>query len=115
MPNYYRIIAKDIGVRNEFHYITCSLVNNIQLKLTILFKNKFSTKGKSVKDLIKVLNQPKPEQKKNENQYKPKKVKIPNILKKDYIKKKEDVQEEQKRNGEEESKEEEEIQNNEEQ
>ena len=64
LPNYYRIIAKDIGVKDEFQDINCSLVNNIELKLSIKFKNKFSTKGRSVKDILKALNQPKQEQKK---------------------------------------------------
>lgn len=81
LPNYYRIITNNIGVKNEFQDISFTIVNNIELKISIKFKNKFSTKGISVKDILKSINQPKQEQKKtNENQYVPKKLKLPNFL-----------------------------------
>ena len=41
--NYYRIITKDIGVKDNFQELNCKLVDNIELTLNIKFKNKFST------------------------------------------------------------------------
>ena len=37
-PNYYRIITKDIGVKNEFQELEFTVVNDIQLKISIKFK-----------------------------------------------------------------------------
>ena len=83
LTNYYRIISKDIGVKDEFTDINCNIVNDIDLTISIKFKNKFSTQGRSFKDILNSFNQPKQAQKKaNENQYVPKKLKMPNFLSK---------------------------------
>ena len=83
LTNYYRIITKDIGVKDEFTDINCNIVNDIDLTISIKFKNKFSTQGRSFKDILNSFNQPKQAQKKaNENQYVPKKLKMPNFLSK---------------------------------
>mgnify|MGYP002624062989 CR=1 FL=1 len=80
-PNYYRINIKDIGVKNDFEDINFNMVNDIPLTISIKFKNKFSRQGISFADKLKMFNQPKQEQKKtNENQYVPKKIKMPDIL-----------------------------------
>ena len=80
-PNYYRINIKDIGVKNDFEDITFNMVNNIPLTISIKFKNKFSKQGISFADKLKMFNQPKQEQRKtSENQYIPKKIKMPDIL-----------------------------------
>ena len=83
IPNYYRINIKDIGVKNDFQDINFTLVNDIKLTISIKFKNKFSSQGISFKDRLKFFNQPKPEQKKpNENQVVIKKIKMPEMLQK---------------------------------
>ena len=80
-PNYYRINIKDIGVKKDFEDITFKMVNDISITISIKFKNKFSKQGISFADKLKMFNQPKQEQKKtNENQYVPKKIKMPDIL-----------------------------------
>ena len=82
--NYYRIITKDIGVKDNFQEINFTLCNNIRMNISIKFKNKFSTQAISVKDRLKFFNQPKQETKKQvENQYIPKKIKMPDFLKKE--------------------------------
>ena len=88
--NYYRIITKDIGVKDDFKEINFTLINNIQIAISIKFKNKFSTQAISVKDRLKFFNQQKQEAKKPaDNQYKPKKIKMPDFLQKDSNKKEE--------------------------
>ena len=77
--NYYRIIAKDIGVQDNFKELTFIIVNDIELTIQIKFKNKFSTLSMSVKDRLKFFNQ-QSETKKVEPQYIPKKLKMPNFL-----------------------------------
>ena len=77
--NYYRIIAKDIGVQDKFKELTFVIVNEIQLTINIKFKNKFSTQSMSMKDRLKFFNQQK-ETKKAEPQYIPKKLKMPTFL-----------------------------------
>ena len=62
-PNYYRIISKDIGVKDTFQEIKCKLVNNIEISINIKFRNKYSCPAISIKDRLKILNQQK-EQKK---------------------------------------------------
>ena len=85
--NYFRIIAKDIGVQNDFKELTFVIVNDIELTINIKFKNKFSNSlSMSVKDRLKFFNQ-KVETKKPENQYIPKKLKMPNFLQKEEPKK----------------------------
>lgn len=92
--NYYRIIPKDIGVKDTFKELTFEIVNNIQLTINIKFKNKYSTISMSVKDRLKFFNQQK-EIKIEKPIYIPKKLKIPNFFqetqkeksKKEYIKK----------------------------
>ena len=82
--NYYRIITKDIGVKDSFQEINFTLSNNIRMTISIKFKNKFSTQAISVKDRLKFFNQPKQETKKQvENQYIPKKIKMPDFLRKE--------------------------------
>ena len=66
-PNYYRIIAKDIGVKETYQEINCKIVNDIEITISIKFKNKFSTQAISVKDRLKFFNQQK-EQKKSVEQ-----------------------------------------------
>ena len=79
MNNYYRIIAKDIGVQDNFKELSFVIVNDIQLTINIKFKNKFSTLSMSVKDRLKFFNQQK-ETKKAEPQFIPKKLKMPTFL-----------------------------------
>jgi hypothetical protein len=90
--NYYRIIAKDIGVKDDFQEINFKLVDNIELTINIKFKNKFSTQAISVKDRLKFFNQQKQEQKKpaEASHYVPKKIKMPDFLNKDTQKKEEE-------------------------
>ena len=83
LQNYYRIIAKDIGVKDSFQDIVCKIVNDIEVTISIKFKNKFSSGSISVKDRLKFFNQSVNSQKKaNENQYIPKKLAMPNFLNK---------------------------------
>ena len=80
-PNYYRIITKDIGVKEDFQELEFTIVNDIKLKISIKFKNKFSTKSMSLKDRLSIFNQAKKNT--NENrpaQVIPKKIKMPNFL-----------------------------------
>ena len=88
MNNYYRIIAKDIGVQDNFQELSFTIFNDIQLTINIKFKNKFSSQSMSVKDRLKFFNQQK-ETKKSEPQYIPKKLKMPNFLQKEEPKKEE--------------------------
>ncbi len=89
LTNYYRIITKDIGVKDEFTDINFNIVNDIDLTISIKFKNKISTEGRSFKGILNSFNQPKQTQKKaNENQYVLKKLKMPNFLSKSVIIKK---------------------------
>ena len=90
-PNYYRIISKDIGVKDSFQEINCKLVNDIELTINIKFKNKFSTEAISVKDRLKFFNQQKENKKSEQPQYIPKKIKMPDILNKNNQKKEEEV------------------------
>jgi hypothetical protein len=91
-PNYYRIIAKDIGVKDTYQEIKCKIVNDIEITINIKFKNKFSTQAISVKDRLKFFNQQKEQKKPVEQpQYVPKKIKMPVILQKDNQKKEEEV------------------------
>ena len=77
--NYYRITAKDIGVKDNFQDIVCNVVNDIEVTISIKFKNKFSSGKLSMKDKLKLFNQGNTSQKKpNENKYIPKKLAIPN-------------------------------------
>ena len=77
--NYYRITAKDIGVKDNFQDIICNVVNDIEITISIKFKNKFSSGKLSMKDKLKLFNQGNTSQKKpNENKYIPKKLAIPN-------------------------------------
>jgi len=89
LTNYHRIITKDIGVKDEFTDINFNIVNDIDLTISIKFKNKISTEGRSFKGILNSFNQPKQTQKKaNENQYVLKKLKMPNFLSKSVIIKK---------------------------
>ena len=77
--NYYRITAKDIGVKDNFQDIVCNVVNDIEITISIKFKNKFSSGKLSMKDKLKLFNQGNTNQKKpTENRYIPKKLAIPN-------------------------------------
>ena len=79
--NYYRIIAKDIGVKDTFKDILCKIVNDIEVKLSIKIKNKFSSGGMSMKDRLKMFNQKFDNEKKPvQNQYVPKRLSIPNFM-----------------------------------
>ena len=79
--NYYRIIAKDIGIKDTFQDIVCKIVNDIEVKLSIKIKNKFSSGGMSMKDRLKMFNQKFENQKKpTQNQYVPKRLSIPNFM-----------------------------------
>ena len=79
LQNYYRIIAKDIGVKDSFQDIVCKIVNDIEVTISIKFKNKFSSGKLSMKDKLKLFNQGNTSQKKPiENKYIPKKLAIPN-------------------------------------
>ena len=81
--NYFRIIAKDIGIKDIFQDIVCNIVNDIELTISIKFKNKFSSGRLSMKDKLKLFNQGNTSQKKqNENKYIPKKLAIPDFLNK---------------------------------
>ena len=51
-PNYFRIIAKDIGVKDNFKEIKFTIVNDIRLDINIKFKNKFFIKSMSIKDRL---------------------------------------------------------------
>ena len=83
LQNYYRIIAKDIGVKDTFQDIVCKIVNDIEVTISIKFKNKFSSGSISVKDRLKFFNQQVNNQKKtNENQYFPKRLSMPIFLNK---------------------------------
>ena len=74
-PNYYRLIAKDIGVKNNFEDIVCKIVNDIEVTISIKFKNKFSSGSMSIKDRLKFFNQQVSNQKKeNENKHIPRKL-----------------------------------------
>ena len=75
MNNYYRIIAKDIGVQDNFKELNFIIVNDIQLTINIKFKNKFSIQSTSIKDRLKFFNQ-KTEFKRAETTFFPKKFKI---------------------------------------
>ena len=80
--NYYRIIAKDIGIKDTFQDVVCKIVNDIEVKLSIKIKNKFSSGGMSMKDRLKMFNQKFENQKKpTQNQYVPKRLSIPNFMK----------------------------------
>ena len=76
VKNYYRIIAKDIGVKNISQELNFIIVNNIKLTINIKFKNKFSTQSMSVKDRLKFFNH-KNETKIEKLQNDPKKLKMP--------------------------------------
>ena len=79
--NYYRIIAKNIGVKDSFEDIVCKIVNDIEVKISIKIKNKFSSTGMSMKDRLKIFSQKSETQKKPvQNQYVPKKLSIPNFM-----------------------------------
>ena len=79
--NYYRIIAKNIGVKDMFQDIVCKIVNDIEVKLSIKFKNKFASGVMSMKDRLKMFNQKFENPKKtNQNKYVPKKLSIPNFM-----------------------------------
>ena len=83
LQNYYRIIAKDIGVKDTFQDIVCKIVNDIEVTISIKFKNKYSSGSISVKDRLKFFNQQVNSQKKtNENQYIPKRLSMPIFLNK---------------------------------
>ena len=82
-PNYYRLIAKDIGVKNNFEDIVCNIVNDIEVTISIKFKNKFSSGSMSIKDRLKFFNQQVSNQKKDsENKYIPKKLNTANFFQK---------------------------------
>ena len=91
--NYYRIITKDIGVKDDFQELSFKLVNDIDITINIKFKNKFSVQQMSVKDRLKFFNQPKQEPKKTNDapQFVPKKIKMPDFLQKDNQKKEEEI------------------------
>lgn len=79
MKNCYRIIAKDIGIKDTFKELIYEIVNNMQLIISIKFKNKYSIQSMSVKESLKYFNQQK-EVKNEKPEYIPKKLKIPNIF-----------------------------------
>jgi len=55
--NYYRILAKEIGVTDDFKEMNFTVVNNISLKIKIKIKNKYDVTQKiSVKDRLKFFN-----------------------------------------------------------
>ena len=55
--NYYRILAKEIGVTEDFKEMNFTVVNNISLKIKIKIKNKYDVTQKiSVKDRLKFFN-----------------------------------------------------------
>ena len=56
VPNFYRIITREIGVKNDFQELTFIIVNNIQLSINIKFINKFSTARASIKDRLAMFN-----------------------------------------------------------
>ena len=64
-PYYYRIISKDIGVKEEFQEINFSLNDNIEIELKIKFKNKFSEINPSFRDTLTFFTRPKLKIKKN--------------------------------------------------
>ena len=64
--NYPRIITKDIGVKDEFKDIDCNIINDIELAISIKFKNKFSTQGRSFKDIPNSFNHTKKIKRKNQ-------------------------------------------------
>ena len=99
-PNYFRIMTKDIGVNNDFKLIKFTVVNDIPLEINIRFKNKFSTQSMSMKDRLSIFNQ----STKNTNetsrttQFIPKKLKMPNFLENNLVKKEEKKKDEEKKN-----------------
>ena len=81
--NYYRIISKDIGVKDSFQDIVCKIVNDIEVTISIKFKNKFSSGVLSMKDRLKFFNQSVQNTKKtNDTKYIPKKKGIPDSMNK---------------------------------
>ena len=55
--NYYRILAKEIGVTDDFKEMDFTVVNNISLKIKIKIKNKYDVSQRmSVKDRLKFFN-----------------------------------------------------------
>ena len=71
-PNYYRIISKDIGVKDTFQEIKCKLVNDIVISINIKFRNKYSYPATSIKDRLNIFNQ----QKEQKNEVAPKKMNV---------------------------------------
>ena len=98
--NYYRIIAKDIGVKDSFQDIVCNIVNNIEVTISIKFKNKFSIGTMSMKDRLKFFNQSVQNQQKpnntNYNKPIPKKIENSDLIKNQKnIKTKEEIKKEE--------------------
>ena len=54
--NYHRIIAKDIGLTEDFEELTFEIVNNIEITIEILIINKYRTRGRRFKEKIKFFN-----------------------------------------------------------
>ena len=57
MNNYFRIITKDIGVQDNYKELTFRIVNDIEITINIIFKNKFSIQQGSVRDRLNFFNQ----------------------------------------------------------
>ena len=98
--NYYRIIAKDIGVKDSFQDIVCNIVNNIEVTISIKFKNKYSIGTMSMKDRLKFFNQSVQNQQKpnntNYNKPIPKKIENSDLIKNQKnIKTKEEIKKEE--------------------
>ena len=83
--NYYRIITKDIGVKDDFQELTFTIINDIQLTINIKFKNKFSSGSSiNIKDRLRFFNQrPHLDSRKSEIITIPKKLVISNNLQKE--------------------------------
>ena len=79
-PNYYRIITKDIGVKDDFQELTFTIINDIQLTINIKFKNKFSSGSSiNIKERLRFFNQkPNLDSRKSEIIKIPKKLAISN-------------------------------------
>ena len=56
LNNYYRIVTKNIGIKDNFEELTFNIVNDIQLKIKIKIKNKISTQRSIYLERIKFFN-----------------------------------------------------------
>ena len=81
LQNYYRIKAKDIGVKDDFKELTFVIVNDIQLTIKIKFKNKCSSQSVSIRDRVKFFSI-QSDKKKTETQNIPKKLNLQKIFQK---------------------------------